>query len=244
MGTGHIPIAPIGFFLSGAASVITVDLHRRIDWSLTRGSLEWIASHRLEVEKLYADIVPKRVFDERFAVLIQLKNTPQRFLEEAGIEYLAPMDAAHIRLPAKSIDCHFSNTVLEHIPPVVLADIFTESKRLLKPSGVAIHFIDCSDHFQHQDKSISSVNFLRYSKNEWDSIAGNEFAYCNRLRASDYKNILSDLKFEFVRFETSVDTAALKRGCVLHNDYLHYDPEDICATSVRVMARFSDSGYA
>src|SRR5437868_4761554 len=39
VGTGHIPIIPIGFFLSGAGSVITMDLHRRLDISLLRESL-------------------------------------------------------------------------------------------------------------------------------------------------------------------------------------------------------------
>jgi hypothetical protein len=43
VGTGHVPVAPIGFFLCGAGSVVTVDLHRRIEWGLTRKSLEWMA---------------------------------------------------------------------------------------------------------------------------------------------------------------------------------------------------------
>jgi len=39
VGTGHIPLVPIGFFLSGAGRIITMDLHRCIDWGLTRESL-------------------------------------------------------------------------------------------------------------------------------------------------------------------------------------------------------------
>ena len=39
VGTGHVPLAPIGFYLCGAGQVMTVDLHRRIDWDLTRESL-------------------------------------------------------------------------------------------------------------------------------------------------------------------------------------------------------------
>lgn len=132
---------PIGFFLSGAAQAVTVDLHRRIDWGLTRDSLEWIASHRREVQELYADVASGDVFDERFSILVQWRDNPSRFLKEAGIEYLAPLDAAHTDLPSKSIDCHFSVTVLEHIPPAVLADIFAEAKRILKPTGTAIHFV-------------------------------------------------------------------------------------------------------
>lgn len=32
VGIGHNPIVPIGFFLSGAKKVVTVDLHRRLDF--------------------------------------------------------------------------------------------------------------------------------------------------------------------------------------------------------------------
>lgn len=39
VGTGHTPVVPIGFFLSGAAEIITVDLHRRIDFNLIQNDL-------------------------------------------------------------------------------------------------------------------------------------------------------------------------------------------------------------
>ena len=114
VGTGHIPLVPICFFLSGAGQVITVDLHRRIDWGLTRATLEWIASHRRELEKnLY--LKTKAVFDERFATIVKEQSAPQSFLESARIVYLAPMDAANTKLPENSVDCHFSVTTLEHI---------------------------------------------------------------------------------------------------------------------------------
>jgi hypothetical protein len=158
IGTGHIPLVPIGFFLSGAGRIITVDLHKRIDWGLTRGSLEWMASHRRDLEQNYqGNVVSKAVFDERFATIVTEHSDPQRFLGRARIEYLAPMDAANTQLPENSIDCHFSVTTLEHIPEVLLRDIFVEAKRILKPVGIAIHFIDLSNHFAHQDRSISST---------------------------------------------------------------------------------------
>lgn len=113
VGTGHIPLVPIGFFLSGVAQTITVDLHQRIDWGLTRDCLAWMVSHRSEVERLYADLVRGNVFNERFAILTKWRDTPARFLKEAGIEYVVPMDAAHTNLASQSIDCHFSTTVLD-----------------------------------------------------------------------------------------------------------------------------------
>ena len=45
LGTGHLPIVPIGFFLCGAKSVYTVDLHRRMDIRLLKKVLAWFATN-------------------------------------------------------------------------------------------------------------------------------------------------------------------------------------------------------
>ncbi|WP_129677266.1 methyltransferase domain-containing protein [Candidatus Chloroploca sp. Khr17] len=153
VGTGHMPIVPIGFFLAGAGEIITVDLNRRIDWTLTRDSLRWMVEHRHELDALYQDVVPSHIFEERFAMLQRWQADPKGFFDKANIHYRAPYDAAQTDLPERSIDLHFSVTTLEHIPYNILTDIFTEAKRILRLDGLAIHFIDPSDHFQHQDKT-------------------------------------------------------------------------------------------
>ena len=38
-----------------------------------------------------------------------------------------------------------------------------ESYRLLTPGGLACHYVDNSDRWEHSDKSISQVDFLRFS---------------------------------------------------------------------------------
>ncbi len=239
IGTGHIPLAPIGFFLAGAEWIITVDLHRRIDWSLTRESLKWMASHRNEIQSLFQEnIVSSSVFDQRFAAIEKHINSPQRFLEKAGIEYLAPMDAAKLNLSEKSIDYHFSINTLEHINQRKLRDIFFEARRILKSKGTSVHFIDLTDHFSHQDKSISPINFLKYSDSHWDRIAGNEFAYCNRLRPTDYFKIFSDCHFKVLQKEMTVNEEALdvlNSGFKLNPKYSQYSQEDICTSSLRIM---------
>jgi len=113
---------------------------------------------------------------------VKERRTPECFLKKAQIVYLAPLDATNSPLPENTVNCHFSITTLEHIPEAVLRSIFAEARRILKPKGIAIHFVDLSDHFSHQDDTISSINFLKFSDSEWNHLAGNEFAYCNRLR--------------------------------------------------------------
>ena len=238
VGTGHIPIAPIGFFLCGANSIITVDLNRRIDWKLTSQSIHWIIDNKDHVRSIYNNTVDENVFNERFSILIKYNDEPKTFFNNANIKYLAPMDAANTCLTDGSIDYHFSITVLEHIPMNTIKNILTEAKRILNPQGLAFHFIDLSDHFQHTDNSIIPINFLRYSESQWQRIAGNEFAYCNRLRKSDYINIFRELGFTVDRQERYRDQSSIKavqsgRFCV-NTDFADYDLQDLCTTTLRV----------
>ena len=95
--------------------------------------------------------------------------------------------------------------------------------------------------FQHQDKSITSINFLRFSDKEWEKIAGNQFAYCNRLRTSDYLKVFEDLGFTIDRHETLVDPESIRIAragkIALHSRFSAYTLEDLCSTSLRVLLR-------
>ncbi|MEA3421495.1 MAG: methyltransferase domain-containing protein [Acidobacteriota bacterium] len=256
VGTGHCPVVPIGFFLCGAEQVVTVDLNRRLDLGILEKSLVLMAENRDAICGYYdvvanPQISPQRnrlsisqgkqiaQIVERMDLIDRLKEMPEKFLSEANIQYLAPADAADIGLPDASVDYHISTTVFEHIPGVDIERILKEAKRILKEDGVAIHFIDLSDHFQHQDNSITSINFLRYSEKEWDKIAGNEFAYCNRLRVSDYLALFEDLGFDVDRHEIDVDQESMdhlqKKGFPLDQKFVSYTPEDICSTLLRVL---------
>jgi len=46
VGTGHTAIVPIGFFLSGAKGVVTVDLYRRLDYNIMKNSLSLLIKNR------------------------------------------------------------------------------------------------------------------------------------------------------------------------------------------------------
>jgi len=230
LGTGHDPIVPIGFFLCGADKIVTVDLHQRLDYEILRESLEWIDENRNDIWGYYDGVVEKSVFDERIELIGKLKCSPEKFLAEANILYLAPADAANIDLPDMIIDYHLSTTVLEHIPRADIEHILKEAKRILKNDGVAIHFIDLSDHFQHQDRSITSINFLRYSEQEWDRIAGNEFAYCNRLRESDYLALFEETGFDVCRKEAVVDAEAresIEDGFIVNEGFRDYNVNNL-----------------
>jgi hypothetical protein len=240
VGTGHKPIVPIGFFLLGAKRVITVDLHRRLDTRLTGNVLKWMVDNRPTLEAICSQFVSLPLLKERLDLIQRYWSDPQKLLSAANINYLAPLDASNTGLPAKSIDCHFSVTVLEHIPPEVITRIFLEAKRILHEGAVAIHFIDLSDHFQHQDDSISQINFLRFTTAEFMAIAGNQFAYCNRLRRSDYVNIFKELSFDILREEYKIDQDSLTRlktGFPLQQQFHSYSLEDLATSNMHIMLR-------
>ena len=55
-----------------------------------------------------------------------------------------------------------------------------------------INYIDYGDHFSHTDDSISSLNFLQYSTNEWSRYGDSKFIYMNRLRHDDFEDIFNE----------------------------------------------------
>ena len=209
-----------------------------------KNNLFYLAKNRHLLKSLYSNITNSTMLNERLDLLLEHWFTPRQFIKMANIQYLAPLDAANTTLLDNSVDYHISTNVLEHIPGEVLKNIFIEAKRILKDKGIAIHFIDMSDHFEHQDKSISKINFLRFSDNEWSYIAGNQFAYCNRLRVNDYLNLFNELRFDIVHVEKTVDENSMDKiqdGFKINKKFNSYKLEDICTTSLKIMIRKKDS---
>lgn len=184
IGTGRAPLAPIAFYLMGAASTITIDLNPYLQDGLIQETLKWVD---LNVDAMQAMFGPL-MLTERLQALRRLRNRPfdrKTFLADCGITYLAPADATNTQLRPGSVDFHFSNTTLEHIPPDVLGRILREGNRIIKDDGLFVHRIDYSDHFSHSDRRISRINFLQYSEREWSRYANNRYMYMNRLRHDD-----------------------------------------------------------
>ena len=204
IGTGRRLNTPLAFWLLGAEKVITVDLNPYLKEELVRADLDYLIKNKTEIESLFEN----RIFNNRLDALLEFIESPYQIkalLEFLKIEYIAPGDASHLNLPENSVDFHTSYTVLEHIPPEIIKAILKEGQRILKNDGLFIHKIDYSDHFSHSDKSISSINFLQFSDNDWDKIAGNRYMYMNRLRHDDFINLFQDLNFKVLIEEPDID---------------------------------------
>jgi hypothetical protein len=142
------------------------------------------------------------------------------------------------------LNYYVSTNILEHISYETIRNIFIKAKRILKGKGIAIHFIDLSDHFQRQDNSISRINFLRFSDNDWAYIVGNQFAYCNRLRAIDYLTLFNEIGFDIIRIGKVIDENSMNRikmGFQVDGKFDSYNLEDICTTGLKLMLRKKDN---
>lgn len=130
-----------------------------------------------------------------------------------GISYSAPADARATRLADASIDLVSSTDVLEHIPPVDLRAILRESYRILVPGGIAIHTVNCMDHFASFDQNISIYNFLQFSEAEWRKY-NSLIHYQNRMRHREYVALFQELGFEVLEQNlhtpSATEMAALK----------------------------------
>ena len=126
---------------------------------------------------------------------VRIKNLKD--LENYGIYYISPYNAAKIHLPDKSIDACVSTNTLEHIPKVNIIEIFSELYWKIKDDGIVSLIIDYSDHYAHTDNNISLLNYLRFTNHQWQRY-NHKFHYQNRLRHYEYINIFEKIGFKAI----------------------------------------------
>lgn len=171
IGTGWVPIIPMGLFLLGARRILSYDLTRHLLPDVTMQSVRQLPGCVPPSAKLEALLAAPD-----FAALARIM----------GLEYNAPADVTASDIPPGSVDVVYSNLVFEHVTPQALTAILEHSRRILKPTGVAWHHVDYSDHYAHTFKDLSLIHFLRYSDRAWNWLGQSSLHYQNRLRRSDY----------------------------------------------------------
>lgn len=234
VGSGWEPIIPILYSLGGAFQVLLTDLN-----VLLRPDTFAAALHSLRAQRqmiLDALKIDPNVLD--YALREDPCISMADRLKEMHLDYIAPCDCRNLNLSTASLDVITSRDCLEHIPPDVIQGIFNESYRLLKPGGVMCHLVDHSDHWEHNDKSISRVNFLQYSDSlfRWTYI--NPLNYQNRLRHPEYIEMLRKAGFRLVREEHKVDEASLRflAQMRLVDRFCKFSNEDLATTDSLFLA--------
>lgn len=230
VGTGRRLNLPIALWVCGARRIVTVDLNPYLRPELVFEDLQYMRGHPAEIRTIFAGLSGSTGILERLERLLAWRGTRlPELLEFLDITYIAPGDARCVDAPSASFDLHVSFTVLEHIPPGVLGEIFLEGKRLLRPTGRFLHNIDFTDHFAHSDSRITTVNFLQFSEAEWARLAGNRFMYHNRLRVDEFRALVETAGLDIQQYDLQADAQAeavlATRGLVLDARFRAKPPE-------------------
>jgi SAM-dependent methyltransferase len=105
-------------------------------------------------------------------------------------EYFVDGVAALRRMPTGSVDFVWSQAVLEHVKRSELAEVLSETRRILVPGGVASHRVDLRDHLG------GKLNNLRFTDARWEGrLFANSGFYTNRLRYSEIIGMAAEAGF-------------------------------------------------
>lgn len=209
IGSGWSPVIPILYSLVGARCVHMTDMEQLMDertilnaLSLVRKNSKEICN-RLNIQKSHLmDVVNVTRDSDRATQNLSNLNNLLR------LEYHVPFDQQ--KLEDNSVDIVCSRAVLEHISKELLIQLFTKFHRILKADGVMCHIIDNSDHWEHKDKSISRINFLKYEDLFWQFTCWNSQNYQNRLRHHEYVELFNNLNYTVIEEKSDVDSQSLK----------------------------------
>jgi hypothetical protein len=240
IGSGWAPVMPMLFWLHGLKSCHSHDVTVLFKKSLVvESARQFVTLYEDPIDRRTAALI--NLDADRLAslrVLMGRQADADDILRLCHIAYHAPADTAATSHADGSMDLFFSNTVLEHVPLLEIRRLFKEAFRLLRPNGLMLHLIDLSDHFAHADHSISALNFLTFSEEEFAKY-NTRFCYQNRLRVASYRQLIEDAGFEVIHWEVYVNESLLQQlpNLKIHRDFADLPPEELCSTSICVVAR-------
>jgi len=235
IGTGWVPVVPIGIYLLGAREVASFDLSRHLLPDLALRTAKLMPECFEELARRSG--VSLDELRSRYSSIAACSNW-DALAQHIGFSYRAPADVTHAASADCSVDIVYSNLVLEHVTAQALAAILSHSMRILKPGGVCWHNIDYTDHYSHTHAGLSAINFLRYGDRFWGAIGQNEILYLNRLRRSEYLAAFARAGFEVesIRDHYLGETALLPPN-LLNARFKGCSSEDLRCGASRVVLR-------
>jgi SAM-dependent methyltransferase len=235
IGTGWFPTLPVCFSLAGAARCSTFDLVAHLSPNLTFKMLAALEPHLHSFAGLTSR--PAAEIDAAYRRLRSAGSVPE-LLSAAGVDYHAPADATATDLLPGTVDLVFSNSVLEHVSRGTISAMMRESYRVLRPGGLAVHSVNCGDHYAYFDRRITAINYLTYTDREW-RFWNNRILFQNRLRPRDLLGLAKEAGFEIVlhKQKPRKELLAALPGLRIAPEFQGYPPEELCCTSVDFVAR-------
>jgi len=234
VGPGWTPVMAYVLRLAGCRKVVLCDTTRHLTPNLLRATLRLM---RGSAETLAVELGLMRADIEAILPHPASLDFPG-LLAASGFDYRAPYALEQAEDLAESVDLVATHAVLEHVPGPQLLPLLRATRRVLRPEGLAIHFIDHVDHWHHFDPGISPINFLKFPP-WWWTILNSPLAYQNRLRFTRHLAYIQEAGFEVIRLELHVDSQAFQdsRRLRLHQEFQTCTPLETAVTSSFVVAR-------
>ncbi|MBA7698017.1 hypothetical protein ES703_106691 [subsurface metagenome] len=181
IGPGNSLAIGLIFLACGAKKIYFVDRFKHLFWDEHD-----IAFHKKVLEKIEEKKFP---FSALATKSVTFTRSGSINFDCDRIEYRFG-DVASLPLDDCSIDCVFSNAVLEHVHSI--KEAINKISRVTRPDGIGIHEIDLRDHFFRA----TPLRLLRYPDWLWNLMSWNRPGYTNRLRFSDYFDLFKQASFE------------------------------------------------
>lgn len=237
IGTGWAPVIPILLSLAGSRSVTLVDTQKLMGESSFLQTCEELKKHATLISRRLG--ISRDILANHLNLLSELNFN--QALDHLNCRYLAPHNLIGNPLMNNNFDLIVSRAVFEHISPkqlIKLTDIFFD---LLKKGGGMCHIIDNSDHWEHNDKQINRIHFLKYSKKIFTVLSAmNPLDYQNRLRHSQYISLFKRSGFTIVIDESVPDENTMKcldENFKIHKDFKVFSKEDIAVLTSFILAK-------
>ncbi len=240
LGTGRWPIIPLAFFLCGYREIWTVDVSPLVLRSSLKATLDFFLDYS-EDQRLWKFLPMAsraRIEDLRNALKMIDAFGVFKTMEKLHVHAIVEK-SGNICPGCHSIDLIVSNNTFEHIPQSGLLEWLKAFKKILSTDSVMSHFVDSRDHYWYFDTSISPLNFLKYSDEQW-KLFSNGVLYQNRLMISDYVKLHNDSGFEVLLLESvkaAPEDIELKK---LTKKYLKYPMEELEVLEFWIVSKFAD----
>ncbi len=239
VGTGFVPLLPVGLYLAGAAAVHTYDIAQLANAARTVDLLHQIvaAADSGALERECPWTLP-----ERLECLREIAAGPQvglhPLLATMGITYHVG-DATRSGLDARSAQLFVTNNVFEHVPAEVISALLAEAHRTGVPGALVSHHIDLRDHYAKFDRTVSVYNSLRFSSRQW-RLLNSRMEPQNRLRHSDYLRLVDEAGFDLLLDDSRTGPDAAFAAVRLAPEFRRYAEDDLRVIDMWVAARRGD----
>jgi hypothetical protein len=213
IGTGWHGIDLVLFHLVGARQIYTIDHHSHLTLqSLRTHAPKILSSRHLKELSQLAPGVRQR------AAALDWQNwiTLDEALRDLKVMVLLSRSCLtnHLDAPPASIEIFYSDSALQRIPEGDLALLLKDvGERLMRPGGVCFHRTDqCDINSQsHVDTNLWRLAYLRYPDWFFNTFISGRHNSQNRLRESDFMNLLSLSGFSILFKESVIHNEDLER---------------------------------